>query len=68
MRPLVALPGDPGNGIYIDELKEDVKIDIAYGGSCTGGKAEDMDMYARVFREALEQGRSRPVSAVLHPV
>ena len=57
MRPLVALPGDPGNGIYIDELKENVKIDIAYGGSCTGGKAEDMDMYARVFREALAQGR-----------
>jgi 3-isopropylmalate/(R)-2-methylmalate dehydratase large subunit len=57
MRPLVALPGDPGNGVYIDELKEDVRIDIAYGGSCTGGKAEDMDMYARVFREALAHGR-----------
>ncbi len=24
----------------------DVKIDIAYGGSCTGGKKADMDMYA----------------------
>jgi 3-isopropylmalate/(R)-2-methylmalate dehydratase large subunit len=57
MRPLVALPGDPGNGVYIDELKEEVPINIAYGGSCTGGKAEDMDMYARVFREALAQGK-----------
>ncbi|HNC43175.1 MAG TPA: aconitase family protein, partial [Acidobacteriota bacterium] len=39
-----------------DELTEPVKIDIAYGGSCTGGKAEDMDLYAQVFREALDQG------------
>jgi len=57
MRPLIALPGDPGNGIYIDELGQEVKVDIAYGGSCTGGKAEDMDMYAQVFRDALAQGR-----------
>ncbi len=57
IRPMVALPGDPGNGIFIDELKEEVKIEIAYGGSCTAGKKEDMDMYAQVLREALEQGR-----------
>jgi 3-isopropylmalate/(R)-2-methylmalate dehydratase large subunit len=57
MRPMVALPGDPGNGVYIDELGKEVKIDIAYGGSCTGGKAEDMDMYAQVFRHALAHGR-----------
>lgn len=57
MRPLVALPGDPGNGVAVDKLKEKVKVDIAYGGSCTGGKAEDMDLYAKVFREALEQGK-----------
>ena len=29
-----------------------VRIDIAYAGSCTAGKREDMDMYARVFAEA----------------
>ncbi|MBZ5552892.1 MAG: 3-isopropylmalate dehydratase [Acidobacteriia bacterium] len=57
LRPMVALPGDPGNGIFIDELQEEVRIDIAYGGSCTAGKNEDMDMYARVFKEALAQGR-----------
>ena len=57
LRPMVASPGDPGNGLFIDELSEPVKIDIAYGGSCTAGKKEDMDMYARVFREALAQGR-----------
>ena len=58
LRPMVALPGDPGNGLYIDELKEQVEIEIAYAGSCTAGKKEDMDMYARVFREAWEgEGR-----------
>src|SRR5262249_5214301 len=45
LRPMVATPGDPGNGVFIDELGDPVKIDIAYGGSCTAGKIEDMDMY-----------------------
>ena len=58
LRPMVALPGDPGNGLHIDELAEPVEIEIAYAGSCTAGKKEDMDMYARVFREAWEgEGR-----------
>jgi 3-isopropylmalate/(R)-2-methylmalate dehydratase large subunit len=57
LRPMIALPGDPGNGLFIEELGAPVTIDIAYAGSCTAGKKEDMDMYARVFREALEQGR-----------
>lgn len=56
LRPMIATPGDPGNGMFIDELKQEVKIDIAYGGSCTAGKKEDMDMYARVFRDALARG------------
>ncbi len=54
--PMVATPGDPRNGIPLSEL-DDVAIDIAYGGSCTGGKKADMDMYAAVFARALEQGR-----------
>jgi 3-isopropylmalate/(R)-2-methylmalate dehydratase large subunit len=56
LKPMIASPGDPGNGMFIDELGGEVKIDIAYGGSCTAGKKEDMDMYARVFREALARG------------
>ena len=56
LRPMLALPGDPGNGLYVDELPGEVRIDIAYAGSCTAGKKEDMDMYARVFAEALERG------------
>ncbi|MCA9323205.1 MAG: 3-isopropylmalate dehydratase [Planctomycetes bacterium] len=54
--PMVALPGDPGNGLDIDDLTEGVKIDIAYGGSCTAGKIEDMDMYAAVLAEGKKAG------------
>jgi 3-isopropylmalate/(R)-2-methylmalate dehydratase large subunit len=57
VRPMVALPGDPRNGIPIDELVEDVRIDAAYGGSCTGGKMADMDMYATILKSALSQGK-----------
>jgi 3-isopropylmalate/(R)-2-methylmalate dehydratase large subunit len=57
VRPMVALPGDPRNGIPIDELAEEVRIDAAYGGSCTGGKMADMDMYASVLQNALSQGK-----------
>lgn len=57
IRPMVALPGDPRNGIPIDQLAEEVRIDAAYGGSCTGGKMADMDMYAEVLESALGQGK-----------
>ena len=57
IRPMIALPGDPRNGIPIDELEEEVRIDAAYGGSCTGGKMADMDMYATVLQNALAQGK-----------
>jgi len=55
--PMVATPGDPGNGKYIRELNAHVPIEIAYGGTCTAGKNEDMDMYASVLADALKQGR-----------
>ena len=54
--PMVATPGDPRNGVALTELQGDVKIDIAYGGSCTGGKKADMDMYAAVLGRAVERG------------
>jgi 3-isopropylmalate/(R)-2-methylmalate dehydratase large subunit len=57
IRPMVATPGDPRNGVNISDLPEEVKIDAAYGGSCTGGKMADMDMYAAVLKSAVEQGR-----------
>lgn len=54
---MIATPGDPRNGIPLAALGRGVAIDIAYGGSCTGGKRADMDMYARVLGEALAKGK-----------
>ncbi|HEU4734486.1 MAG TPA: aconitase family protein [Kofleriaceae bacterium] len=64
IRPMVATPGDPDrgiasdpkNGALIPEIGR-VKIDIAYGGSCTAGKRDDIDMYARVMAEAERAGK-----------
>jgi 3-isopropylmalate/(R)-2-methylmalate dehydratase large subunit len=55
--PMVATPGDPGNGKFVRELNTPVPVEIAYGGTCTAGKNEDMDMYAQVLSDALKQGR-----------
>jgi 3-isopropylmalate/(R)-2-methylmalate dehydratase large subunit len=58
---MVATPGDPRNGIPLADIgaggKDSVKIDIAYGGSCTGGKKADMDMYASVLADAVKKGK-----------
>ena len=55
--PMVATPGDPGNGKYIRDLHTPVPVEIAYGGTCTAGKNEDMDMYAEVLADALRHGK-----------
>jgi 3-isopropylmalate/(R)-2-methylmalate dehydratase large subunit len=55
--PMVATPGDPGNGKFIRDLNTPVPVEIAYGGTCTAGKNADMDMYAQVLSEALQRGR-----------
>jgi 3-isopropylmalate/(R)-2-methylmalate dehydratase large subunit len=55
--PMVATPGDPGNGKYIRDFNTPVPVELAYGGTCTAGKNEDMDMYARVLADALKQGK-----------
>ena len=55
--PMVATPGDPGNGKFIRELNKPVPIELAYGGTCTAGKNEDMDMYAHVLSDALKHGK-----------
>jgi 3-isopropylmalate/(R)-2-methylmalate dehydratase large subunit len=55
--PMIATPGDPGNGKHIRELHTPIPVELAYGGTCTAGKNEDMDMYAQVLSAALEQGK-----------
>jgi 3-benzylmalate isomerase len=55
LEPLVATPGDPGNGRPAREL-EGMQVDTAYLGSCTGGKRADMDLAAAVFRWGATRG------------
>jgi 3-isopropylmalate/(R)-2-methylmalate dehydratase large subunit len=59
VEPMVALPGDPRNGCTLREAQSQgsVRIDIAYGGSCTGSKATDIDAYATVLAAGLRNGR-----------
>jgi 3-isopropylmalate/(R)-2-methylmalate dehydratase large subunit len=59
VEPMLALPGDPRNGRPLREMEADgpVRIDIAYGGSCTGSKATDIDAYAAVLAAGLSAGR-----------
>jgi homoaconitase/3-isopropylmalate dehydratase large subunit len=53
--PMVATPGDPTYGATIADL-DAVKIDIAYGGSCTAGKIDDFAYYAEVCQAAVDAG------------
>lgn len=60
LSPMVARPGDPGLGLALSDLQEPVRIDIAYGGSCTAGKREDFDHYHAVLAWGLAQGLKVP--------
>ncbi|MEK9731301.1 MAG: aconitase family protein [Candidatus Poseidoniales archaeon] len=61
--PMVAHPGDPDKGIPSDPTNGaqisqigDVSINIAYGGSCTAGKIDDISYYAQVCQAAKDAG------------
>jgi 3-isopropylmalate/(R)-2-methylmalate dehydratase large subunit len=56
VEPMVALPGDPRNSVPLATIGTEVRVDKVYGGSCTGGKPYDMDMYASVFGLARQRG------------
>jgi 3-isopropylmalate/(R)-2-methylmalate dehydratase large subunit len=64
--PMLASPGDPGNGISIEQLTNKVDIDIAYGGSCTAGKREDFDHYYEVLAWGLSHGLKLPSHVQLY--
>jgi 3-isopropylmalate/(R)-2-methylmalate dehydratase large subunit len=58
--PMLARPGDPGNGLALADLEEAVPIQLAYLGSCTGGKREDLRRAFEVVRPAAAAGRRVP--------
>ena len=49
------MPSDPTNGARVAEIGE-VAIDIAYAGSCTAGKIDDLLFYHQVVKEAVDAG------------
>ena len=53
--PDEGVPSDPTNGANITDIG-DVEIDIAYGGSCTAGKEDDVAYYAMVCAAAEAAG------------
>ena len=63
---MVAAPGDPGRGLPLADLKTPVRIDIAYGGSCTAGKRDDFDHYHAVLAWALARGLRLPEHVTLY--
>jgi 3-isopropylmalate/(R)-2-methylmalate dehydratase large subunit len=56
LSPMLARPGDPGNGLALSALTEPVNVHIAYGGSCTAGKRDDFDCYHEVLSWAAQHG------------
>jgi 3-isopropylmalate/(R)-2-methylmalate dehydratase large subunit len=66
--PMLALPGDPKRVEAVSAFvaREPARrIDIAYAGTCTGGKRVDMDHYASVFGPAAARGERVPPSVSL---
>jgi 3-isopropylmalate/(R)-2-methylmalate dehydratase large subunit len=59
--PQVAAPHSPGNTKPVQEY-EQVKINLAYIGACTGAKLEDLRMAARVLK-----GRKSAVRLLVAP-
>ena len=53
--PDEGIPSDPTNGANISDIGA-VSIDIAYGGSCTAGKEDDVAYYAKVCQAADDAG------------
>jgi 3-isopropylmalate/(R)-2-methylmalate dehydratase large subunit len=49
---LVALPGHPGNGVPLDQVRG-TPVDIAYAGSCTAGDITSIAMYAEVLKNRI---------------
>ena len=55
-RPWLPRPATPATANTSAISHTPVPIEIAYGGTCTAGKNEDMDMYAAVLADALKRG------------
>jgi 3-isopropylmalate/(R)-2-methylmalate dehydratase large subunit len=62
---MVSAPGDPANALALDRLERAVPVDIAYVGSCTGGKRDDIERVYDVVRWALDHKVMLPLQVQL---
>ena len=65
VRPMVAAPGSPSNAQSIERLEHEVRVDIAYVGSCTGGKRDDLERVYDVVKWALDRNLMLPLRVQL---
>jgi 3-isopropylmalate/(R)-2-methylmalate dehydratase large subunit len=59
--PMLASPGFAGNGLPLSTLDAEVPVDIAYVGSCTGAKRDDLETVFDVVAWGLERGLTVPL-------
>jgi 3-isopropylmalate/(R)-2-methylmalate dehydratase large subunit len=50
LEPMIALPHSPDNVRAITEIKDQIQIDQAYIGACTGAKYYDLVMAAKILK------------------
>ena len=65
VEPMVAAPGDPANAVALSRLGREVAVDIAYVGTCSGGKRDDVEQAYEVVKWALDHGRMLPLRVQL---
>jgi 3-isopropylmalate/(R)-2-methylmalate dehydratase large subunit len=65
VEPMVAAPGEPANAIPLTRLGREVPVDIAYVGTCSGGKRDDIRGAYEVVRWALDHQRMLPLRVQL---
>lgn len=49
IKPVVAKPHLPSNTVFVENLKEDIKVDQVVIGSCTNGRLSDLAAAAKVL-------------------
>lgn len=49
IKPVVAKPHLPSNTVFVEDLKEDIKVDQVVIGSCTNGRLSDLAAAAKVL-------------------
>lgn len=66
VQAMAAPPGCPERALPLEALAEPPRIDLAYAGSCTGGKREDLEQVHGVVQWALDHGLRLPLHVSFH--